>query len=272
MVVFPKAKINLGLMIKGKRPDGYHDIETILYPVDLCDALEVVKNTGDSASDILTISGEIPEGNPEDNLVLKAVRKLRETYRIPYLRMHLYKKIPSGAGLGGGSSDAANTVRIINKEFNLGIDPDEMRNIVVSMGTDCPFFVDSVPSIATGRGDILYTAEPFLEGFYLLLLHPGFSVSTREAYEGCEPSDPGVTLKEAIRMRISEWRKVIVNDFEKTVFQRYPQIRDLKEALNYTGALYSSMSGSGSAVYGIYAGEPVVPEGLKKYLIYKGKF
>ncbi len=271
MVVFPKAKINFGLMITGRRHDGYHDIETILYPVDLCDALEVVAREGNSVTDNLTVTGIIPDSSTDDNLVVRVVRNIRESYPVPFVKIHLHKMIPAGAGLGGGSSDAAGMVRIVNKEFNLGMDTAGMRNLVAPMGSDCPFFIESVPAIASGRGDVLNPVQPFLEGLYILLLYPGFTVSTREAYEDCESSKPPISLNEAVNMRISEWKSLIVNDFEKTIFKKYPQIRDLKEELYYTGALYSSMSGSGSAVYGIFAGEPVVPDNLSKYVIYKGK-
>jgi 4-diphosphocytidyl-2-C-methyl-D-erythritol kinase len=270
MVVFPKAKINLGLMITGKRPDGFHDIETIFYPVDLFDALEVVENTGGSESDVLTVTGNILQGKPEDNLVITAVNKLRETNFFPFLKIHLHKKIPAGAGLGGGSSDAASILKTINRTFRLSLSNDELKKIATSLGSDCPFFIDREPAFASGRGDILMPLEPFLEGLYILLLNPGFLISTREAYENCEPALPLFSLPDMIARPILEWKELIINDFEKTIFQKYPRISTIKQALYDTGALYSSMSGSGSTVYGIFRDKPNVPDDLKEFVIYSG--
>jgi 4-diphosphocytidyl-2-C-methyl-D-erythritol kinase len=271
MVVFPKAKINLGLLITGTRPDGFHDIETILYPVDLCDALEVVANTEGSETDILTVTGNVLPGRPEDNLVIRAVSKLRETHSFPFLKIHLHKKIPSGAGLGGGSSDAASILRTINRTFNLSLGLDELKKVAANLGSDCPFFIDSQPAFASGRGDLLSPLEPLLEGNYILLLNPGILISTREAYGNCEPQSLLISLPDMITRPISEWKELIINDFEKTIFQKYPLIGTIKQALYDTGALYSLMSGSGSSVYGIFRDKPIVPDDLKELVIYSGE-
>ncbi len=270
MVVFPRAKINLGLFIAGKRPDGFHNIETILYPVDLCDALEVVANTGKSETDILEITGNLLTGKPEDNLVIKAVSSLRETHSFPFLKIHLHKKIPPGAGLGGGSSDAASVLRTINRTFDLMLDSDDLKKTAGKTGSDCPFFIDNQPAYASGRGNILKTMVPFLEGFHILLLNPGIHISTREAYAYCEPQTPSISLPDAVTRPISEWNEQITNDFEKTIFKKYPLIGSIKQALYDSGALYVSMSGSGSSVYGIFRDKPVVPDELKEYVIYNG--
>jgi 4-diphosphocytidyl-2-C-methyl-D-erythritol kinase len=271
MVVFPKAKINLGLMITGKRPDGYHDIETIFYPVGLCDAMEVVEDSSGLQLDLLTVTGNMLPGNPEENLVIRAVRKLRERHSFPFLKIHLHKIIPPGAGLGGGSSDAACMIRTINKTFKISLGTDEMKDVVSGLGSDCPFFIDNLPAFATGRGEILRPLKPFFNGLHVMILNPGILISTHEAYENCEPSSPEIHLTDMISRPITEWRELIINDFEKTIFQKYPQIKNIKQALYNAGAIYSSMSGSGSSVYGIFLQKPVVPADLKKYAIYNGE-
>ncbi len=271
MVIFPKAKINLGLSITGKRPDGFHDIETIFYPVDLCDALEVVAIADSSEADILTVTGRVLPGRPDDNLVIRAVNKIRELHPFPFLKIHLHKKIPPGAGLGGGSSDAAGILRIINKNFSLFLSADELRMTAASLGSDCPFFIESRPAFASGRGDLLRPLTPFLDGLCILLLNPGIQISTREAYENCEPSSPLTSLTDVILKPISDWKELIINDFENTIFRKYPLIGTIKQALYSAGALYSSMSGSGSSIYGIFRYEPSVPDELKEYVIYNGK-
>jgi len=270
MVVFPKAKINFGLRIKGRRPDGYHDIETIFYPVNLCDALELVADSKGLDRDTLTLSGfELP-GSKEDNIVLRAVSRLREIFQIPFLRIHLHKNIPSGAGLGGGSSDAAFMLRAINRTFGLSLSVDELKVIAAGLGSDCPFFIDCEPASAAGKGEILSPVRDVLSGFYLVLANPGISVSTKEAYKNCTPSNPEKSLQELINSPVSEWKDLIINDFEKTVFFIYPQIKSIKQVFYSSGAIFSSMSGSGSTVYGIFYEKPVIPVILKKYVIYEG--
>ena len=270
MLVFPKAKINLGLNITGKRDDGYHNIETIFYPVGLCDALEVVAGAGPPERDILKVTGYGLEVEPEDNIALKAVQRLRQIKHIPSLRIHLHKAIPAGAGLGGGSSDAAGILRTVDRMFRLNL-PDEMlRKIALELGSDCPFFIDSRPAFATGRGELLEPVGSILNGFHIVLLNPGIRVSTREAYENCEPAIPEKPLKDLINSPVPGWKDLIRNDFEKTVFRKYPLIAGLKAALYDSGSLYSSMSGSGSTVYGIFAGKPDLDGRLREYLIFSG--
>jgi 4-diphosphocytidyl-2-C-methyl-D-erythritol kinase len=270
MVIFPKAKINLGLRITGKRPDGFHDIETIFYPVGLCDALELVVNGENHDKDTFTLSGIGIDSDPGNNLVLKAVNKLRSSYNLPFLKIHLHKNIPTGAGLGGGSSDAAFTLKMMNRLFELALSPRELKNFALELGSDCPFFLDCQPSFATGRGDNLRPVDAMLEGLYLVLVNPGIPVSTKEAYMSCVPSRPDVSLPELIQYPVSEWREVIINDFEKTIFEKFPQIGIIKKVLYNNGALYSSMSGSGSTVYGIFTVKPEIPAILRDYVIYEG--
>jgi 4-diphosphocytidyl-2-C-methyl-D-erythritol kinase len=270
MLVFPKAKINLGLRITGKRPDGYHDIETVFYPVSLCDALELVEDSKESDKDTLILTGYKLPGKPEDNFVLRAVSKLRETYPIPYLRIHLHKNIPAGAGLGGGSSDAACTLRTINRTFGLSMSVDELKIIAAGLGSDCPFFIDCKPAFASGKGEILKPLNNVLAGFYAVLVNPGIIIGTKEAYDNCMPSMPEISLTDLISRPVSEWKELIVNDFEKTVFISHPQIKTIKNALYDSGAIYSSMSGSGSTVYGIFSEKPVIPEKIEQYVIFDG--
>lgn len=270
MLVFPKAKINLGLWITGRRPDGYHDIETVFYPVSLCDALELVTDSERSDKDSLILTGNKLSGRLEDNIVLRAVNKLRETYSFPFLKMHLHKNIPIGAGLGGGSSDAASTLRTINRTFGLSLNVGELKAIAAGLGSDCPFFIDCQPAFASGKGEILTPVNNVLAGFYAVLLNPGTIIGTKEAYENCMPSIPERSLYDLINMPVSEWKELMINDFEKTIFKRHPQIKTLKLTLYDSGAIYSSMSGSGSTVYGIFADKPSIPANLEQYMIFEG--
>jgi 4-diphosphocytidyl-2-C-methyl-D-erythritol kinase len=270
MIVFPISKINLGLNITSKRGDGYHDIETVFYPVSLCDALEFVASDDKSGRDLFEATGINTGGEPEDNLVLKTVRKLREKYKIPYLRIHLHKAIPAGAGLGGGSSDSACLLRILNRFFNLGISVPELKKISLEIGSDCPFFIDGVPAHATGRGENLNPVDPVLSGCYLVLLNPGVGINTREAYQNCIPHTPTESLTQAINRPIEKWKGSVFNDFESYAFRKYPVIGQIKEELYRSGAIFSLMSGSGSTVYGIFKAKPRLPEELKKYLIFEG--
>ncbi len=190
MIVFPKAKINLGLRITGKRNDGYHDIETVFYPVSLCDALEFVASPEATGKDLLTVTGLSLGVKPEENIVMKAVSRLREKYAFPLLKIHLHKAIPHGAGLGGGSSDAACMLKSLNRHFTLSVGEDELKSIALDLGSDCPFFIDGDPAFAQGRGEIIEPVSPVLSGYYLLLLNPGVGINTGEAYRNCRPEAP----------------------------------------------------------------------------------
>jgi 4-diphosphocytidyl-2-C-methyl-D-erythritol kinase len=270
MISFPKAKINLGLRILEKRPDNFHDIETIFYPIALSDALEFVVLPGKANEDELVITGINIRTRPEKNLVIRAIRRLRTVYPVPLLKIHLHKAIPTGAGLGGGSSDAACILKSINKCFRFSITETELKNIALELGSDCPFFLDPVPSIGTGRGEILKHISPVLEGYHIVLLNPGFLISTKEAYHNCRPERREISLEQLVAGPVSAWEKSIINDFEDFVFKVYPLVGELKRALYKSGAVYSSMTGSGSSVYGIYDGKPKITERMKAYLIYEG--
>lgn len=268
MVIFPKAKVNIGLRITGKRSDGFHNLETIFYPVCLRDAIEFVVPGKPLKRDEISVTGLFSDPDPANNLVMKAVRKIREINDIPFLKIHLHKAIPVGAGLGGGSSDAANMLRALNRYFNLEIGNNRLKEISLELGSDCPFFIDSLPAFAQGRGELLKPLKPLSKQFYLLLINPGIHINTGEAYGFCTPKQPDTTLPELYERDISEWRDLIINDFEEPIFSKYPQIAELKMKVNEMGALYSSMSGSGSTVYGIFSGRPVIPESIRKHVIY----
>ncbi|WP_165156325.1 4-(cytidine 5'-diphospho)-2-C-methyl-D-erythritol kinase [Parabacteroides sp. ZJ-118] len=251
MICFPNAKINLGLNVVSKRPDGYHDIETIFYPIPVRDALEVV------ASDRtrLAQTGIPVDAPPEKNLVLKALDALRARYEIPPLEIHLLKAIPFGAGLGGGSADAAFMLRLVNDFGGLGLQPDELEAIASTIGADCPFFIRNRPVFATGTGNRFEPVELSLEAYHLCLVKPDVAVSTPEAYSMVTPAAPESSLRTIVRLPVSEWEGRMVNDFERSVFARHPRIGRIKDTLYERGALYAAMSGSGSSVFGLF-GEP----------------
>lgn len=271
MIVFPISKINLGLNITAKRGDGYHDIESVFYPVPLCDALEFITSDDNAGRDYFKSTGINTGGEPEDNLVLKTVRKVRERYTIPFLRIHLHKAIPAGAGLGGGSSDSACFLRMLNRFFRLNISVSELKKISLEIGSDCPFFIEGVPSHATGRGEILNSVNAVLSGFYIILLNPGVGINTREAYQNCIPHTPAESLVQVINKPLKEWRGSVFNDFESYAFRKYPVIGQIKDEMYKSGAIFSLMSGSGSTVYGIFKSKPKLPEEIKKYMIFEGR-
>jgi 4-diphosphocytidyl-2-C-methyl-D-erythritol kinase len=272
MIVFPRAKINLGLRITAKRDDGYHDIETLFFPIPLCDALEFVVNENQEKGDELVITGIDPGGDRQDNLVLTAAGRLRSEYGFPFLKIHLHKAIPAGAGLGGGSSDAAYIMKGINKRFGFNITCEKLKEIALELGSDCPFFIDVVPSFATGRGENMkHLEKEILKNHYLVLLNPGIHVSTKEAYQNCKPAKPVKASSDIfLNLKPDKWKDRILNDFEEHVFKNHSLIGKIKDDLYSAGAVFSLMSGSGSSVYGIFNSRPSVPEKLRKYIIWQG--
>jgi len=248
MITFPNAKINLGLNIVEKRPDGYHNIETIFYPIGWKDALEIVPSDATS----LTISGIAIDGDPEKNLVMKALRLLREDYAIGELSVSLQKNIPFGAGLGGGSADGAFMLSLLNKFYELHISEAELASYAVRLGADCPFFIYNWPVFATGIGDILEPVDVNLGQNHFVVIKPDIAVPTAEAYSNVKPHKPQESLKALIALPVEEWKDVVVNDFERSVFAKHPELNDLKALLYKQGALYASMSGSGSSLYGVF--------------------
>ena len=257
MVVFPNAKINLGLNVVERRPDGYHNIETVFYPIGLSDVLEV--EPSETCSDYsFSSSGIQLDGDPEDNLIVRAYHLLRSGYEFPAVDISLVKQIPFGAGLGGGSSDAAFMLKTLNKLFELKITPRRMEKLAAMLGADCPVFIKNKPVFATGIGDVFTPLKLSLKGCFLLLVKPDIHVSTPDAYSLVVPEKPETSLSELIQRPMEEWKYCIKNDFEKSVFAKHPAIRTIKEELYSMGAVYASMSGSGSSVYGIF--DAAIPE------------
>lgn len=252
MITYPNAKINLGLNIVEKRPDGYHNLETVFYPINLQDALEVNLLEGEEEFS-LKVSGVPIEGEPENNLVVKAYRLLKKDYpEMPAIDIHMYKHIPTGAGLGGGSADAAFMIKLLNDKFKLNLSIEKMEEYAAILGADCAFFIQNKPVFATGIGNIFEPIQLSLKGYYLVLVKPDIFVSTKDAFAHIIPTQPTQSLKEIIRMPVETWRATMKNDFENSVFQKFPEIAAIKDKLYDLGAVYASMSGSGSSVYGIF--------------------
>ncbi len=251
MVSFPPCKINLGLQVIRKRPDGYHDLETCFYPVPWTDILEIVPSEKFS----FTITGDVIHGDVNDNLCVKAYRLLADQFKLPPVNVHLHKIIPTGAGLGGGSSDAAHTLRLLNKLFGLNLDATALFEFASRLGSDCAFFVQDKPMIGKGRGEVLTPAPNVsLSKKFVVIVKPSIHVSTAEAYRGVMPRSPDVPLESIVSDQpIANWKDVLKNDFEPSVFARYPAISSIKDQLYQKGAIYSSMSGSGAAVFGIFS-------------------
>jgi len=249
MVSFPPCKINLGLNILSKRPDGYHNLETCFYPIPWADILEVIP--ADRFG--FTQTGQPVPGKAEDNLCIKAYELLRDEHRLPPVKIHLHKIIPMGAGLGGGSSDAAHTLRLLNTVFHLQQSPAQLAGYAAQLGSDCAFFTQDQPMLGEGRGEVLSATPVSLQKKFIALVKPDIHVSTAEAYAGITPRQPEQSLRTLItRYPVEEWRHWIRNDFEATVFKKHPVLQSVKEKLYASGALYASMSGSGAALFGIF--------------------
>ncbi len=255
MVSFPNCKINLGLNVTNKRSDGYHSIETLFYPVAWEDALEIIRtdNTESTSYVSFTNSGIPVAGDPSDNLCVKAYQLLKKDFpQLPAVNIHLHKVIPMGAGLGGGSADGSFTLKMLAHLFSLEISEEKLVDYALSLGSDCPFFILNKPVFAEGRGEKM-TMIPFdLSSYDMVIIHPGIHVPTSEAFRGVVPKEPEQSIKEIIQLPIKEWKGQLVNDFTPSVFAKYPAIADIEAALYQSGALYASLSGSGSAVYGIF--------------------
>ena len=250
MITFPNAKINLGLNIVERRPDGYHNIETVFYPIPLTDVLEIVPARDGETT--LRCYGNPVDCPVEKNLVMKACRLMQERYDIQPVEIHLYKHIPDGAGLGGGSSDAAHTLVMLNKMFELGISDADLAAMAATLGADCAFFVYNRPMMATGIGDVLSPLDVDLKGKTLLLVKPPVGVDTRTAYSRVTPHVPLADLSNTIALPVIAWDALLTNDFEPSVFAALPQLWLIKAQLMDAGAQYAAMSGSGSTVFGIF--------------------
>lgn len=249
MVSFPPCKINLGLNILSKRPDGYHDLETCFYPIPWTDILEVIP----ADRFAFTQTGHPVPGKEADNLCIKAYELLRDKHHLPPVKIHLHKILPMGAGLGGGSSDAAHTLRLLNTVFHLQRSPAQLADYAAQLGSDCAFFTQDQPMLGEGRGEVLSPTTVTLQKKFIVLVKPDIHVSTAEAYAGITPRQPEQSLGTLLsHYPLEAWRDRIKNDFEETVFKKHPTLQSVKEKLYASGALYASMSGSGAALFGIF--------------------
>ncbi len=265
MLVFPNAKVNIGLNIVSKRKDGFHNIETIFYPVKYFDVLEVLEveekepETLSKSKREVTLqpivfnqSGIKIPGKNDDNICVQAYRLLENDYELPPINVFLQKLIPTGAGLGGGSSDGAFMLKLLNNLFNIGLKKDKLAAYAQRLGSDCPFFLQNKPVYANGKGDQFDPIQLDLSDYHIVLITPAIHISTVEAYSKATPSAPGYSLKDVIKTPIENWKKKIKNDFEAKAFRKYPDLLEIKKDLYAKGALYASMSGSGSTIYGIF--------------------
>ena len=267
MLDFPNAKINLGLYVTSRRPDGFHNLLSCFYPVQWCDALEILP----APEEKLSITGLPVPGDPATNLCLRAYRLLRQDHDLPPVHLHLHKVLPMGAGLGGGSSDAAFTLRILNKLFGLNLKAPALENYARQLGSDCAFFIQNKPVVASERGDVFQPASLDLSGYTCVVVYPNIHITTAEAYGSIKPKEPSCTMELLLKQDVRVWKEVLHNDFEDALFPKYPELPQVKAKLYAAGAAYASMTGSGSAIYGLFAGE--APADLvfpKHYLVWKG--
>jgi 4-diphosphocytidyl-2-C-methyl-D-erythritol kinase len=249
MIAFPNCKINLGLNILRQREDGYHDLETVFLPIALNDALEILPSKNKTT---LEVSGFLT-GDAIDNLCIKAYHLLKKDFpQLPGINIHLHKAIPLGAGLAGGSADAVSMLQLINNKFNLNISEEQLYVYALQLGSDCPFFVYNKPCFAAGRGEMIVPINISLSDYKIALVNPGLHISTAEAFLVMKPTVPVKRIREIIGQPIETWKFDLINDFEKYAFETYPQVKEIKNQLYETGALYASMSGSGSTVFGIF--------------------
>jgi|WetSurMetagenome_2_1015567.scaffolds.fasta_scaffold42509_2 4-diphosphocytidyl-2-C-methyl-D-erythritol kinase len=264
MLFCPNSKINIGLNIVSKRSDGFHNIETVFCPIGLSDVLEFVEvRDRPVGSFTLNMTGIPVSGSVEDNLCIKAYRLLARDFSLPAIDIHLHKIVPMGAGLGGGSSDAAFMLRKLNERFTLGLSVSELCRYASQLGSDCAFFILNKPLFAYERGNVFRELAGFPEDMEILVVHPGIHVSTAEAYAGVVPHKPEEPLQELIGLSPDRWKGKIINDFEESVFKKHPDIQSIKNQLYKTGAVYASMSGSGSSVFGIFTSN--APEGKEHF-------
>jgi 4-diphosphocytidyl-2-C-methyl-D-erythritol kinase len=261
MVLFPNCKINLGLYILDKRKDGFHNLETVFYPVGLRDALEIIP-AHHSITDIeFTSSGLKVDGDMNDNICIKAYHLLKKDFPgLPAIKMHLHKTIPMGAGLGGGSADGAFALQLLSKKFSLNLSTPKLLNYALQLGSDGPFFIINTPSLATGRGEILEPINIDLSAYQIILINPGIHINTGWAFTHLTPAVPEKTIATIIAQPIATWKEELKNDFEKPVFEKYPEIKNIKAHLYDSGAVYAAMSGSGSTIFGIFEKDIALPQ------------
>jgi len=250
MIGFPNCKINLGLNILNKRPDGFHDLSTLFYPLKWSDCLEIIPATNGHTTFSSTGLPIPPDGNP--NICERAYSLLQKAYKLAPVNIHLHKVVPMGAGLGGGSSDGAFTLKMLNELFQIGLSVNNLKEFAAQLGSDCPFFIENTPSMAAGRGELLIPVSFSLKGSQIVVVNPGIHVGTREAFAGITPVVPSVQIPDAIALPREKWKDVLINDFEKGIFNNHPEIAQIKDKLYEMGAYYAAMSGSGSSVFGLF--------------------
>ncbi len=263
MIVFPNCKINLGLRILRKRQDGYHDLETVFFPIPVSDVLEIRLQLLENGDTTFSQTGFPIAGPLEENSCIKAYKLVKT--RFPLLKsvdIHLHKNIPTGAGLGGGSADSVFMLQSLKELFQLSLLQDDLAALSLQLGSDCPFFLLNKPAIAEGRGEILKELTLSLKGYHLLLINPGITISTAVAFRGCKPDLQGRSLSSIIQQPINTWKEDLKNQFEDSVFQQFPDLATIKETLYAEGAIYASMSGSGSTIFGIFPENTPQPDKL----------
>lgn len=264
MLAFANAKINLGLFLTEKRTDGYHNLQTVFYPVKLYDVVELI----DAEQTSIMVKGVDVPGNAEDNICLQAFQQLQRDFKLAHQQIVLLKNIPVGAGLGGGSSDAAFLIKLINEKFNLGLNIDQQQDYARVLGADCAFFIENKPVYAFGKGDEFETIEIDLSGHFIVLVKPHVHVSTAAAYQNVTVKAPSVQLKDLIGLPLQDWKEHIFNDFEPSVLAEYPEIDEIKTKLYAAGATFALMSGSGSSVFAIFDKPVQLPELEKGNLVF----
>ncbi len=288
MISFPSCKINIGLQLTERRPDGFHNLLSAFYPVGWTDVLEIIPAVSDENKSEQLIDSEqvtfttsglpIPGdsdpgvGPPARNLCVRAYLRLRADFDLPPVQMHLHKIVPIGAGLGGGSADAAATINLLNEQFNLGLTVAQREAYARELGSDCAFFVQSKPQYCLEKGDVFEPIDLDLSGFHILLVYPNLAISTAEAYAGVTPCQPAIPLRALLEQPIEQWRGTVHNDFEDSLFPKYPILAEIKAQLYDAGAIYASLSGSGSTLYGIFNAPPNLPPPFSRYTVWESKF
>ena len=272
MLTFPNAKLNLGLYVTARRPDGFHALESVFVPLPWTDALEVLPAPAGQSQTTLALTGRPIPGGPDTNLCLKAYELLSADFRLPPTQLHLHKVVPIGAGLGGGSADAAFALTALNRLFALNLSPDQLLGYARRLGSDCAFFLENRPVLAVGKGDEFEPIELDLTGTATVVIYPNLHISTAEAYAAITPRPPRHALRAALSQPISTWRETVSNDFEEALTPRYPVLAEAKKRLYAAGAAYASLSGSGSAVYGLWPGRVEAPSVViePEWLVWRG--
>lgn len=278
MLAFPACKINLGLQLTERRPDGFHNLLSVFYPVNWSDVLEIIPDATDTPPAggnpvRFTTSGLPIPGDPDParNLCVRAYHLLRADFNLPPVQMQLHKVVPIGAGLGGGSADAAATINLLNRQFSLGLSTTQCEAYARQLGSDCAFFIQNRPQYCVEKGDVFEPIDLDLSGYYIRLVYPNLAISTTEAYAGVTPRQPAVPLRTLIEAPIDQWRGTVHNDFEDSLFPKYPVLAQVKQQLYDAGALYASMSGSGSTVYGIFSSPPERTDAFSGYTVWENK-